>query len=143
MEILAHAKFVRNAPRKVRLVADTIRGLKVTDARARLRFIPKDASQPLIKLLQSAVANAENNFHLDPEKLMIKSILVNEGPRLKRFQPRAFGRASVIRKRTSHILMTLAERTPKETTEKKSAAKPSVPVVAPKKETKTAKNNPA
>ncbi len=107
MEILAHTKFVRNAPRKVRLVADTIRGLNVTEARARLRFIPKDASQPLMKLLQSAVANAENNFHLDPEQLVIKSILVNEGPRLKRFQPRAFGRASVIRKRTSHILMTL------------------------------------
>lgn len=137
MEIRAHAKFVRNAPRKVRLVADTIRGLGIADALARLRFIPKSASLPVMKLLQSAVANAENNFHLKSENLFIKSILVNEGPRLKRFQPRAFGRATVIRKRMSHVHITLEEKSPSVPAKKG--------LVAPKlkKGEKAAKNNPA
>lgn len=135
MEIRAHAKFVRNAPRKVRLVVDTVRGLGIADALARLRFIPKAASLPVTKLLQSAVANAENNFHLKAENLFIKSILVNEGPRLKRFQPRAFGRATVIRKRMSHIHITLEEKSPSVPAKKG--------LVAPKKGGKAAKNNPA
>lgn len=109
MEAAATLKFLRMAPRKVRLVADLVRGKRVEEALKTLRFTRKSACLPLKKLIESAVANAENNHGLDIDVLRVKEIRVEEGPTLKRFQPRAQGRAFRIRKRTSHISVTLAE----------------------------------
>jgi ribosomal protein L22 len=109
-EVRASAKYVRNAPRKSRLVVDHIRGKSVDDARALLAHTPRAAAEDVLKLLNSAAANAENNHDLDPEDLIIKRVFVDEGPTLKRFQPRAQGRAFRIRKRTSHMTIVLAPR---------------------------------
>lgn len=109
MAVKAKLKYLRIAPRKVRLVADMIRGKKVNDALDILSFVVKRAAKPLKKLLQSAIANAENNFKLDKDNLFISKILVNEGPKLKRFMPRAMGRAFMIQKKTSHIEIELDE----------------------------------
>lgn len=98
------------APRKVRLVVDLIRGKNVTQALAALQFTGRSATTPVTKLLKSAMANAKNNFKLDPEKLYIKKITVDGGPTLKRWRPRAFGRAGMIRKRTSHISIILDQK---------------------------------
>ena len=98
------------SPRKVRLVVNTIRGLSVAAAETRLNFLPKLAAQPVLKLLNSAVANAEHNFKLDKKDLYVKFIVADGGPTLKRFRPRAFGRAAPIRKRTTHISLILAPR---------------------------------
>jgi ribosomal protein L22 len=105
--VRAQAKFVRSAPRKARLVMDVIRGKDVAEARAILRHTPRAAATDIAKLLESAVANAENNFELDPDELRIGRAFVDEGPTIKRFQPRALGRATAIRKRTSHMTITL------------------------------------
>ncbi len=107
VEVRAHARFVRRAPRKVRLVMDHIRGKRVDDARALLRHTPRAAAVDVAKLLDSAVANAENNFELDPDELRIHRATVDEGPTIKRFRPRALGRATPIHKRTSHMTITL------------------------------------
>jgi large subunit ribosomal protein L22 len=96
------------APRKVRLVVDLVRGLPVAEAERRLTFLKKDASRPVLKLLQSAIANAEHNFNLDRATLVVKSIAADGGTTLKRFRPRAHGRAAPIRKRTTHITIVLA-----------------------------------
>lgn len=109
MEITAKLNYLRMAPRKVRLVASLLRGKDVQDAERELRFLTKRASGPLLKLLLSAVANAEHNFHLRKENLRVAKITVDEGPALKRTRPRAFGRAFPIKKRTSHITLVLAE----------------------------------
>ncbi|GBD33857.1 50S ribosomal protein L22 [bacterium HR34] len=109
MAVKAKLKYLRIAPRKVRLVADMVRGKKVNDALDILSFVVKRAAKPLKKLLQSAIANAENNFKLDKDNLFISKILVNEGPKLKRFMPRAMGRAFMIQKKTSHIEIELDE----------------------------------
>lgn len=101
---------IRMSPRKIRLVADLIRGVRATDADAKLRFVPKAAATPVRKLLASAVANAEHNFKLAKEGLMVKSIAVNQGPVIKRFRPRAMGRAAPIRKRMSHITIVLTDK---------------------------------
>ena len=106
----AIARYVRIAPRKVRLVADLIRGKDVAEAIAILRHTPRAASPVLEKLLNSAVANAEHNYQMDVNKLYISEIYANEGPRLKRFQPRSHGRAFSILKRTSHITLVVSER---------------------------------
>ncbi len=103
----AKARYVRTAPRKVRLVADQIRGLEVEQAIALLNFSPRGASVPVLKLVRSAAANAENNYDLDPEELRITSISVDEGPTMRRYRPRARGRATRIEKRSSHINITL------------------------------------
>ncbi len=103
----AKARYVRTAPRKVRLVADQIRGLEVERAIALLTFSPRGASVPVLKLVRSAAANAENNYDLDPEELQITSISVDEGPTMRRYRPRARGRATRIEKRSSHINITL------------------------------------
>ena len=103
----AKARYVRTAPRKVRLVADQIRGLEVERAIALLTFSPRGASVPVLKLVRSAAANAENNYDLDPEDLRITSISVDEGPTMRRYRPRARGRATRIEKRSSHINITL------------------------------------
>jgi ribosomal protein L22 len=107
VEVRATARFVRRAPRKVRLVVDHIRGKSVSDARALLQHTPRAAAVDVAKLLNSAVANAENNFELDPDDLRIHRATVDEGPTIKRFRPRALGRATPIHKRTSHITITL------------------------------------
>ncbi len=110
MEVRATLRFLRQSPKKVRLVVGLVRGMDVAEAEAQLRFAVKKAARPVLKLLRSAVANAENNFKLDPKTLYIKRIFVDEGPTLKRWRPRAFGRASMIRKRTSHITIILGEK---------------------------------
>ncbi|EFM11485.1 MULTISPECIES: 50S ribosomal protein L22 [Paenibacillus] len=106
----AHANFVRIAPRKAQLVVDLIRGKKVGEAIAILRHTPKSASPIVEKLLNSAIANAEHNYQLDVNKLVIEQVFVNQGPTLKRFRPRAMGRASRINKRTSHITLIVSEK---------------------------------
>lgn len=105
--VRASARYVRTAPRKVRLVADQVRGMQIDDARSMLRFSPRGAAEDLIKLLDSAAANAENNHDLIADDLLISEIIVNEGPTLRRFRPRALGRATPINKRTSHISVAL------------------------------------
>jgi large subunit ribosomal protein L22 len=99
----ASARYVRMTPMKVRRVVDLIRGMEVREALAVLQFAPQAASEPVAKVLASAVANAEHNQQLDPESLIVSVAYVDEGPTMKRFRPRAQGRAYRIRKRTSHI----------------------------------------
>jgi large subunit ribosomal protein L22 len=120
MNVTATLSYLRMSPRKVTLVAQLIRGQGVGDAQTQLRFFPKRAAQPLLKLLNSAVANAENNFKLEKDNLYIRSVIVNQGPALKRFQPRAFGRAAQIMKRSSHVTITLTERNATKVPAKKS-----------------------
>jgi ribosomal protein L22 len=109
--VRAQARYVRSSPRKARLVCDHIRGKSVDEARAVLRFAPRAVAQDWSKLLESAVANAEHNHELVGEDLRIKEAFADEGPTLKRYRARAMGRATRIRKRTSHLTITL---TPKE-----------------------------
>ncbi|MGG0657130.1 50S ribosomal protein L22 [Rummeliibacillus pycnus] len=106
----AIARTVRIAPRKVRLVVDLIRGKQIGEAVAILRHTPKAASPVVEKVLKSAVANAEHNYDLDVNNLVISEVFVDEGPTLKRFRPRAQGRASAINKRTSHITIVVSEK---------------------------------
>ena len=108
-EVVAKLKRLRISPRKVRLVADLIRGKKAKEALLILEFTKKKAALPLKKLLNSAIANAKNNFQLNPENLYIARITVDEGPKYKRWMPRARGRVNLILKRTSHITLILDE----------------------------------
>lgn len=110
MQAKAVARTVRIAPRKARLVIDLIRGKQVSEAVAILRHTPKAASLIIEKVLKSAVANAEHNYDMDVNKLVVTEAYVNEGPTLKRFRPRAQGRASAINKRTSHITIVVSEK---------------------------------
>ncbi len=105
--VRASARYVRIAPRKARLIADQVRGLHIEKARALLQFSPRGAAQDIHKLIDSAAANAENNHDLIGDEMKISSITVDEGPTLKRFRPRAQGRATPIHKRTSHIAVAL------------------------------------
>lgn len=109
-EVRAVARFIRTAPRKLRLVMNEIRGLDVSDALNILKFTPKRAAKTLSRVLKSAVANAENNFHLDTDSLFIHQAFVDGGPTIKRWIPRAMGRASMVHKRTSHITFVVKER---------------------------------
>ncbi|GAA1450428.1 50S ribosomal protein L22 [Nocardiopsis tropica] len=106
----AQARFVRVTPRKARRVVDLIRGLPADEAQAVLRFAPQSASEPVGKVLASAIANAEHNDKLDRETLVVEGAWVDEGPTLKRIRPRGFGRAFRVTKRTSHITVVVAER---------------------------------
>jgi large subunit ribosomal protein L22 len=106
----ARARYVRMTPRKVRRVVDLIRGLPAAEAQAVLRFAPQAASEPVGKVLDSAIANAENNVRLPVDSLVVTEAYVDEGPMLKRFQPRAQGRAYRINKRTSHITVVVESR---------------------------------
>ena len=110
MEARAHLKYLRISPRKVRIVLDLIRGKDVATAAAILMQTPKAASEPVMKLLKSAAANAENNHGMDSEKLYVSACYANAGPILKRIMPRAQGRAYRINKRTSHITIVVSER---------------------------------
>jgi len=105
--VRATARYVRIAPRKARLVADQVRGMHIEQARALLAFSPRDAARDIHKLIDSAAANAENNHDLVGDEMRITSITVDEGPTLRRFRPRALGRATPINKRTSHIAVAL------------------------------------
>jgi len=109
MEVNAKLKFVRVAPRKAQLVADLIRGKRSEEALNILTFTKKAAAKILIKLLKSAIANATQKKNIDIDRLYIKKITVDQGPTMKRFQPRALGRATTIRKRASHITIVLDE----------------------------------
>ena len=109
MEIIARAKYVQMSPRKLRLVANLIKGLKATDAKWQLTFNKKIASRPLLKVLDAAVANATSNFNLSKDNLKIKTLTVDGGPAIKRWQPRAHGRATPIRRETSHVKLILTE----------------------------------
>ena len=110
MEVQAKAKWVRTSPRKVRLVARTLRNLPVSEALVACSFMPKAAARDLAKVIRSAQANAENNFNLVKDDLVIKDIRVEPGPMLKRGQPRAMGRLFSIFKRTSHITAIVEDR---------------------------------
>ncbi|MFC4765944.1 50S ribosomal protein L22 [Effusibacillus consociatus] len=110
MEAKAIARHVRIAPRKVRLVVDLIRGKKVGEAIAILKHTPKAASPVVEKVLKSAIANADHNYNMDVDNLVVSQIFVDQGPTLKRFRPRAQGRASRIHKRTSHITVVVSEK---------------------------------
>jgi large subunit ribosomal protein L22 len=105
----ASARYVRVTPQKARRVVDLIRGLPTGEAQALLKFAPQAASETVGKVLDSAVANAENNHDLDPSALVVTEAYVDEGPTLKRFRPRAQGRAYRIRKRTSHITVVVGQ----------------------------------
>ena len=105
--VKATAKYVRVAPRKARLIADQVRGMHIEQARALLEFSPRGAAEDIHKLINSAAANAENNHDLVGDEMRITTITVDEGPTLRRFRPRALGRATPINKRTSHISVAL------------------------------------
>ena len=104
------AKTICVTPRKARLVIDLIRGKKVSDAYAILKFTPKGATEPIMKVLKSAAANAVNNLNMKKENLFVKEAYVNDGPTLKRFLPRAKGSADRLLKRTCHITVVVAEK---------------------------------
>jgi large subunit ribosomal protein L22 len=110
MEVKARLRFARISPRKARLVADLVRGKRSEEALNILSFTKKASAKILIKLLKSAIANATQKKAIDIDRLYVKQIMVDQGPTMKRFQPRALGRATTIRKRTSHINIVLDER---------------------------------
>lgn len=110
MEAKSVARYVRIAPRKVRIVMDLVRGKSIADALAVLKFTPKAASPIIEKVLKSAVANAEHNYDMDVNNLYISQAFADQGPTIKRFRPRAQGRASRINKKTSHITIVVAEK---------------------------------
>jgi len=109
MEVKAKIKFIRMSPTKIRLVANLIKKMPVDQALDQLQFINKLAARPVAKLIKSAIANAEHNFELAKDNLFIKEITVGQGPTLKRWLPRAHGRATPLRRRTSHVNLVLAE----------------------------------
>jgi large subunit ribosomal protein L22 len=110
VEVRAVARDIRVSPQKVRLVLETIRGKSFTDAVAILRYLPQKGARPVAKVLRSAAANAENNFNMDPELLVVAGAYADAGRTLKRWRPRARGRVNQILKRSSHITVTVAER---------------------------------
>ncbi len=132
MDIHASLRYLRMAPRKVRLVIDAVRGLPVMAADTRLTFMKKAAVEPVQKLLRSAIANAEHNFHLKKEDLIVKTITADGGPTLKRSRPRARGSAAPIRKRTTHIMIVLAPKAGSVTPSPVSAETPAVKAPAKK-----------
>ena len=136
-QVFAKLNHLHIAPRKVRLIASALKGLSVNEAEAQLLFRPQRSSKPILKLLRSAAANAKNNQKLNPEYLVIQSIRVDQGPTLKRFLPRAMGRATPIHKKTSHITIILKEN-PKLKAGRFNAVSPKR-VKLPKKEGKVVK----
>lgn len=110
MEARATAKYVDVSPRKTRLVADTVRGRTVKEALAILRFMSQKSARHIFKVIESATANAENNYSMDTEALVVSKIFVDEGPTQRRFRPRAHGRVSPLLKRTSHVTAVVADK---------------------------------
>jgi large subunit ribosomal protein L22 len=140
MEARAQARYVRVTPQKARRVVDLIRGIPAAQAQSVLRFAPQAVSETVGKVLDSAIANATNNFNLDPEGLVVSAAYVDEGPTMKRIRPRAQGRAYRVRKRTSHITVIVA--TPDSLnakSTKKSTATESAPVAKAAAKKTTAK----
>ena len=109
-EVKATAKYIRIAPRKVRIVMNLVRGKSVADALAILKFTPKVGADAVEKVLRSAIANAENNFDMDVDRLFISSAFVDQGPTLKRIHPRSRGQAFKILKHSSHITVAVNEK---------------------------------
>ena len=109
MRVKAHSRYIRQSPYKVRRVLDLVRGLPVEEAEHVLRLTPRSAADPIAKVLKSAVANAEHNHAVDSEELVVSEAFADEGPTLKRYRPRARGRASKINKRTSHITIVVSD----------------------------------
>jgi large subunit ribosomal protein L22 len=148
---MARARFVRVTPMKARRVVDLIRGLPAREALTVLQFAPQAASEPVFKVLASAVANAENNERLDPDTLLVSQAYVDEGPTMKRFRPRAQGRAYRIRKRTSHITVVVESvaaarpvtKAAKKATKKADAARPATKDTAASASTAPAKKTAA
>lgn len=136
MQVTAKLKYLHIAPRKVRLVADSIRGKKTGEAETILNFTVKKAARPLLKLLKTALADAQHNFHLDQNNFYIAKITVDEGPKTKRWMPRARGQASEIQKKTSHITLVLDEIEKGKKAKKKPPQKVKKEVSAPEKEEK-------
>jgi large subunit ribosomal protein L22 len=110
MEARAIAKYVRISPRKVRQVVDLIRGKELKEALAIVKHTPKGASEAIAKVINSAAANAEHNYDMEKDNLYIAEAFVDQGPTLKRFKPRAYGRADQMRRRTSHITIVVKEK---------------------------------
>ena len=110
MEAKAVAKYIRISPRKAAQVADLVRGKSEGEAYAILKFTPNKGAAIIEQVLKSAVANAEHNYNMDVDKLYVSTIFVDQGPSLKRFKPRAMGRADGIMKRTSHITVMVSEK---------------------------------
>ncbi len=138
-EVTAKLRFLRMGPRKVRLIVDMIRGKKVTRAQDILSVMPKRAARPVLKLLNSAVANAKHNHSLNVEDLKVSQVYVDGGPVLKRWMPKAQGRATPIRERTSHITLVLGTMEPKVKKEEVKTETVAVAAAKPKKSKKTAK----
>ena len=109
MDVTAKLRFLRSSPRKIALVIDTVRKLPVSRALEQLSVLPQAAALPVAKLIRSASANATNNFKLDAKALWVKEITVGQGPRLKRWRPRAMGRATPIKRPTAHITVVLSD----------------------------------
>ena len=127
MEAIAKLRYLRQSPRKVKLIIDEVRGQQVLPAEQQLSAMNRQAAKPILELIKSAAANATNNFKLDKSKLYIKSIIVGQGPVLKRYRPRAFGRAASIRKPSCHLTVVLAEKeasSGKQVAKKVSQSKP-------------------
>ena len=118
MEVKVYLRYLNIAPRKTRLVANLIKGMEVERAKAQLLFCKKRAAKPILKLINSAIANARNNLGIDGI-FFIKEIRVDQGPMLKRWMPRAFGRATMIQRKTSHITLVLEVKEPKKVERKK------------------------
>ncbi len=129
MKVQAKARFIRISPRKTRLLVNLIRGMEIEEARAQLKVSQKLAAKPVLKCLNSAVANAQNNFNQDVSKYKVVEAFVDEGPTIARFRPRAHGRAAAIRKRVSHITIAVGDdvnevaKAPEVAKEEKPAAK--------------------
>lgn len=121
MEVTTQLRHLRMAPRKVRLVVNAVRGLSAEAAVTQLRFMKRVAAVPVRKLIESGMANAEQNNKIKREALWIKSIAVGDGLTLKRWQPRAQGRAVPIRKRASHVVVVLSDKAPNRTGKKNNA----------------------
>ena len=110
MEARAIAKFIRVSPRKARMVVDLVRGKKLEEALAILRYTPNKATAAVTKVVKSAAANAEHNYEMDRDEIFISAIYVDQGPSLKRVMPRAMGRADIIKRKTSHITVVVSDK---------------------------------
>lgn len=127
MKVTAKLKYLHISPRKVRLVTNLIKGMDVAEAELRLRLLPKRAAKPLLKLLASAVASAKHDFELEEKNLYISKIVTNPGPVLKRSRARARGRASLISRRTSHVILELTQKVPSTKTKIKKQPEDIIP----------------
>jgi large subunit ribosomal protein L22 len=130
MEVMARAKYIRRTPRKARLVADQVRGLRVSEALAQLEFSPKHAARDVAKAIKSAAANAEHNHNLERDELWLKQILVDEGPTIKRIRPVSRGMAHQYFHRTCHITAIVEDRpdaAPVRPARRRPAARPAPP----------------